>query len=1855
MEKIDPKAVEAVNYAFFNRDLSWLSFNERVLLEAARPQVPVLERIKFLSIYSSNLDEFYRVRVPSLTALKKVKLGESALPETDVDPKGVLARVKEVTGRQQSLFGTIIREQILPLLKAADIHLLYNEAFDADTEAAATRYFFSTALAFMRPVALTADTSFFPENNQLYLLNVLGTGADEEELVLLNIPANLPRFHSFGGTGQRVVVFLDDVIKANLAFLFPGKELLGSYSIKVTRDAELELKDEYEGDIADKIEKQLAKRDYGLATRVLYDAKIPVLILERFSRFLNLGSAGMVEGGRYHNLKDLTSFPVNRADLSEPSWPASPPATEPGVPLLEQVAKNDLVVHTPYQSYETVLRFFNEAATDPAAEEIYVTLYRVASDSQIVHSLITAAMNGKKVTVFIELKARFDEANNLKWARRLKSAGVKIIYSISSLKVHAKIALVKRRRGERMQYLGLFSTGNLNESTARFYTDHILLTAHKEMLREVELLFIFLGKRRKPPNPGKIAFKELLVAGFNLPQRFTALIDREIAAARSGNPSGITLKMNNLEEQALIGKLYEASNAGVRVNLVMRGICCLIPGVKGMSANITVKRIVDRYLEHGRIFIFENGGAPLVFMGSADWMIRNIHRRIEVCFPVYDPSIRQQVLDMVALQWADNTQAVLLDEDLQNVLPEVSAPAVRSQEAIYKMLLMVLVFLCCGPGLRAQDSPVYRMVLIGNAGSVNAVQQQVIKHAAANVLPNSTSVLYLGDNVYPRGVALPGQPGEKETHEVLISQFAPMRKANAPVFFIAGEHDWDNAGPLGLQKVQQQWQFLADRQDNGLRMIPANGCPDPVEIAVTDQLTIIAFDSEWWLHTFPAGNAENECSCRTRNDVTAQLEELLYKNRFKVVMLASHHPFKTYGRHGSSFSLASLFASPQDAGHPLYKAMTTKLGKLLEGYPNVVQVSAHDHGQQLIGTKTLQVVTGGGAAEGRVKKGKNTLFADNSAGYVTIDLLKDQALRFNFYALGSNGIVSVFSYKKPFGQVDYRQEAGYTAITADSLVRAVHPAYNDVSGLHRAIFGENYREEWAAPTRFPVIHISKIHGGLKPLSRGGGFQSKSLRLADPTGKEWVIRTVEKSAEMLLPEPLRETFARDVFDDAMSAQHPFSALVVPPIADAAHVKHANPVIGVIAPDPNLGVYEKAFANTVCLLEEREPAGDSDNSLKMLANLRKDNDNSYLAGEFLRARLLDLLIGDWDRHEDQWRWRDVKDGSGKLYAPVPRDRDQALYLNEGLVPWITARSWIYPTLQGFGEEIPSPRFSLVKTRFLNAHPAAQLSHETWVRITREFIAAVSDEVLAAGIARLPASTTPERRKDLLNKLIARRARIPGAMEDYYRLVNKVVDIRASDKNERLTITDAGDGGVTVAIHKLSKEGALKEALSEKTFDPVITREIRLYTGKGNDQVMIDDAGSQIRLRVIGDDGQKTVNVVNAANRTDLYTPAQHLTLQGNSGKVKKHFSADSSNTAFVPVNLYNITMPLFSLAMNADDGLLLSLGFKHTHQEGFRKSPYAATHQLMGTHSFSTRAYKLQYDGEWIRAAGKADFTLNARINAPDNTINFFGRGNETPLVKEGDYKRFYRARFGYYRLDPAFRWRNGRGSIISAGPSLQYYLLDKDDNIGRSIADAATRTGADSLTIGESKLHGGASFSYTLDKRGRLPFTAWGSFFDVKVLAYKGLSKAADSYLQLVPRLALFKSLNNRATIVLAERIGGTVTLGKTAFYQSAFLGENGNLLGYHQYRFAGQHSLYNNLELRVKAGTFSGYIFPGQFGFTGFYDTGRVWEKGEKSGAWHHSAGGGVFVSPAGFAVVQLLAGYSKEGWYPYFTMRFRY
>jgi polyphosphate kinase len=549
-------------------------------------------------------------------------------------------------------------------------------------------YFHNNLLPFVMPVLLVKRRIRpFLANAHLYLavhLRPRKKPDSESEYALVKIPSDqLPRFVELPSTGARKdLMLLDDIVRHSAPWLFPGYEIQDSYSIKLTRDAELYIDDEFSGDLVQKIKGSLQKRQVGPASRFVYDREMPGHLLEYLKDTFDLGKYDMLPEGRYHNNFDFFKFPDFGFQhlKNKPLEPLPHPVLHKSEQVFESIREKDRMLHVPYQSYQSVLHFFEQAAKDPNVTHIKVIQYRVAKNSRIMQTLMHAVQNGKQVSVFVEIKARFDEAANLDWGEKLEKAGVRVYYSFPGVKVHSKLALVRRAEGKTTRLYAYLSTGNFHEDTAKIYGDFGLFTADPRMTAEVSMVFAYL-ENVKPP---KEAFQHLLVGKFNLRSGLDALIDREIAAAQAGQPASMILKMNSLEDRDMIARLYKASRAGVKIQLIIRGICCLAPGVPGISDHIEVISIVDRFLEHARVFVFHNGGEETILLSSADWMTRNLSYRIECAFPVYDPDLREEILDILQLQLSDNVKARVIDRADRNEYRRVESDIpVRSQLETY--------------------------------------------------------------------------------------------------------------------------------------------------------------------------------------------------------------------------------------------------------------------------------------------------------------------------------------------------------------------------------------------------------------------------------------------------------------------------------------------------------------------------------------------------------------------------------------------------------------------------------------------------------------------------------------------------------------------------------------------------------------------------------------------------------------------------------------------------------------------------------------------------------------------------------------------------------------------------------------------------------------------------------------------------------------------------------------------------------------------------------------------------------------------------------------------------------------------
>lgn len=679
---------------YINRELSWLKFNERVLQEAADESVPLLERLRFAGIFSNNLDEFFKVRYATI---KRIVMNDSS----DIHAKELLEEItKEVIQLQEqslNIIGSVTKE-----LEKEQIFIVNEKTLLPEHEKFVTSYFLSK----VRPALFTIilnDLEAFPElkDDVAYLAikmilkeegqtkgiqKFFSSKAYKEKIqyALIELPTTIDRFVELPKVdGKHYIIMIDDIIRfcMHQIFYIFSYESLTAHMIKITRDAELDIDDDLSKSFVEKISSSVEGRRSGEPVRFVYDKGIDKDTLAfLFEKMDIVDTDSIIPGGRYHNRRDYMNFPsMGRYDLTyEPIQPLPVKGLSSGESLLKKIAEKDYLQFTPYHTFSNIVWFLREAALDPKVKSVKITVYRLAKNSQVVNSLINAVKNGKKVTVQIELQARFDEESNIKYAELLKAEGVKLIFGVRGLKVHSKICVIEREEGKELKRYGFISTGNFNESTARIYTDYTLFTANQDILKEVNKVFNFFDT-----NYIIQRYKHLIVSPHYTKKILTKLIEQEITNAKNGKEAFIKLKMNSLTSYKMIDKLYEASRAGVKIQMIVRGICCLIPGVPGMSENIEVISIVDKFLEHPRLFIFGNNGNPKVYISSADFMTRNISHRVEVGCPIYDAAIKKELMDTFEIGWSDNVKARIISQKQDNAYRRNDDLKVRSQVAMY--------------------------------------------------------------------------------------------------------------------------------------------------------------------------------------------------------------------------------------------------------------------------------------------------------------------------------------------------------------------------------------------------------------------------------------------------------------------------------------------------------------------------------------------------------------------------------------------------------------------------------------------------------------------------------------------------------------------------------------------------------------------------------------------------------------------------------------------------------------------------------------------------------------------------------------------------------------------------------------------------------------------------------------------------------------------------------------------------------------------------------------------------------------------------------------------------------------------
>jgi hypothetical protein len=1202
-------------------------------------------------------------------------------------------------------------------------------------------------------------------------------------------------------------------------------------------------------------------------------------------------------------------------------------------------------------------------------------------------------------------------------------------------------------------------------------------------------------------------------------------------------------------------------------------------------------------------------------------------------------------------------------------------------------IISVAFFVCTAASAQGPDPIVRRLYLVGDAGQLEDGHHPVCDWLKQHVNwdDSSNTLVYLGDNIYPAGMPPDGGSGVEEARKILDYQISVVAGKPSRAFFVPGNHDWKQGKVGGWEQLKNEEAYIRGLAMPNVSLLPSGGCPGPVAVPLGDKVVLVCMDSQWWLEPDNEKDRPGEqsaCDCKDEKAVINGLKDIVSLYPDKLIVLAMHHPFYTHGEHGGYFTLKQhifpltdlssglyiplpvigsiypitrgVFGNVQDTRNPQYKDLRQQVEDIIKGHTNIVHVAGHDHTLQLLEHDSVYyVVSGAGSKNSRVKMGSNSLMAREETGFATITVHASGRSEIEFFAVGSDtaAVAGASGEDKPFYSVSLpplmpKVDTPMIVRSFPDSVTAVGDSEFVAGGFKRLFLGNNYRKEWPAPIRVKVFDMT----GWTPLERGGGLETRGLHIVNAQGVTYVLRGVKKYVtDGALPVSLAgDQFVKDLVTDGVSASYPYAAMSIPPFADALHVPHASPVLVYVPDDPRLGRFREDFGNLFAFLEEHEPGTGKKtyNMYDIEILLKEDNDNTVDQQAVLRARLLDMFVMDFDRHEDQWRWMWVDNGKGKTLSPVPRDRDQPFFINSGIIPYFASRPWASPQLQGFRAKATNINTFNYNARNFDRNYMTELSEADWKKATETALSEFTDTLIDSALRLQPVEIKGYAENSIIATLKERRKYYEKEMMTYYRFLSRRVSVFGSDKQELFDVDRHGDS-VSVTVFKINKDGKTNKTMYHRDFVAGVTKEVRLYGLGGDDRFQIHgDDGGGIVVRIVGGPGNDSYQNDSKApaGKTRIYDLSTEKNTFAGDGNHREFLSKDPAVNGYDKLGFkYNVLAPLLSVSYNPDDGVFLGVGARYTTQ-GFHKDPYKTIQTVTVSHSLSTKAYDFRYNFEAIQAIGKLDLLLDADIKAPNNTVNFFGFGNETVYDKnEKDGVRYYRARYDSYDLDVLLRKRFGNVFSVSLGPAIEYFKLDSADNFDRFVNQTAIN-GLDAATLYLDKSYLGGRANVIIDNRDDKVEPSRGIFWQTHFGSYGGLNDVSHAYSRLNTDLAVYTSFNTRANVVIANRVGWGKSFGDYEFYQAQFLGALEGLRGYRRYRFTGDEAFYHNLDLRIKLASFNTYFFPGSLGLVFFNDVGRVWQHGQSSDQWHDGYGGGFWLSPLQKVVFTASLGEGTDG-----------
>ncbi len=1155
---------------------------------------------------------------------------------------------------------------------------------------------------------------------------------------------------------------------------------------------------------------------------------------------------------------------------------------------------------------------------------------------------------------------------------------------------------------------------------------------------------------------------------------------------------------------------------------------------------------------------------------------------------------------------------------------------------------------------------------------------------------SESAVILPGDILYPSGLPDSTDKHFPEAEKNLKHILNIFKNYKGKIFMLPGNHDWAKGKKQGLQSVRNEETYIEQYLKKGNVYYPDDACSGPQEINLSEDITLIIFDSQQWFQKNISLTANEDCRLSSEADLYIHIDDILKRNKNKKIIFATHHPLYSVGKHGGYFPVSDYIfplrnfkkqlyiplpgiiytgyrkylGSIQDLAHPDYKEFKNILLSVFEKYPNIIYVAGHEHNLQYFDKDNLHhIISGsGGKASYIAKKSKKTNFAYAGTGFGKLSFYKNGNVWMEFIAHEKNATGKIIFRKKIFNKPVFNPELQKKRLQnihfPDSIVKTKISKLYKVGKFHRFMLGNNYRNIWDAEVKLPVFDIGTEKGGLTIIKRGGGKQTMSIRLKGKNGKQYVLRSINKNIEKVLPQDFRNTFAEDILQDGVSASNPFGAVTVPLLADAAGVMHTNPKLVWIPDDPRLGIYQKDMANQVFLFEER-PAGNRDdvasfgyskkiiNTAKVIIKTQKNAYHQIDQKSVLRARVFDILLNDWDRHEDQWRWAAFKNKKNTIYRPIPRDRDQVYFVNEGLAMKLIKKKWLVRRFQGFNDTLKDVEGLAFNARYFDRSFISEPSLNDWKKIAEDIKNKVSDSIIHKAVLKMPENIYDSIGNFTEEKLKYRRNYLPEYAERLYRFLSKAVDIVGTNKNELFIVKRKENGNTLVTVYA-SHKNKEKKKIYKREFKPEETKEIRLYGLKGKDTFIISGNGKKgIKIRIIGGKGKDsfidTSHVRGPSKKTLIYDRKDKKNTIVKSKETRLLFSKKKSVNTYDRYQFkYNKTIPLLSFGYKIDDGMYIGGGAK-INRYNFRDS---TIQKIIGNIAFKTSAFSLKYDGLFTSISPLFDLTVKAELNFPRNVNNFFGLGNETEKIT--DSENYYRLRYQHIRFNPMLKQTIGNKFNYAFGIFYQYYNLT--DTAGRFIGDIASQLAPSAF---REHHYTGINAEYTINTEDNKVMPKRGMFWKSEILGYYALKSGDENFAKIRSDLRFFLSFRKDPRVVFAFRFGGATNIGNYDLWQANFLGGKTNLRGFRADRFAGDAVLFQNSEIRFKLKNIKSYLFNGEMGFSVFFDIGKVWYNNETSNIMHNGYGAGIWIIPFNYTTLTL--NYNKSAEDNFINFGFKY